>query len=53
MDEEKGINKILKWAGIAALIALPVLVLLRKRKVQESETNWDDESNIFAAELEE
>lgn len=53
MDEEIGMKKILKWAALAALIALPVIVLFRKCKEQESETNMDDESNIFARELEE
>ena len=51
MDED--MKKILKWAGIVALIALPVIVILKKRIAQQSEKSWDDEPNIFASELEE
>ena len=53
MDEDKSLVKVLKWAGILALIAVPVFLVLRKRKSQEEDSYNDDESNIFAAELEE
>jgi len=53
MDEDKGLMKILKWAGLAALIAVPLIVFLKKRKDSISDDSPDDESNIFAAELEE
>ncbi|HZY09872.1 MAG TPA: hypothetical protein VFF29_01845 [Bacteroidota bacterium] len=45
--------KILKWASIAALIAFPFVLFLRRRRVGQSTTIIDDESNIFASELEE
>ncbi len=53
MDKDSIIIKILKWAGIAALIAVPVYLVLRKKKSKEDEISSDEESNIFAAELEE
>jgi hypothetical protein len=53
VEEEKSINKILKWAGILALIAVPVYLVLRKRKAEERDAYADDDSNIFASELEE
>ena len=53
MDEGTGLKKILKWAGIVTIIALPVIVLLKKRKNCSSDVPEDDESNIFTAELEE
>lgn len=53
MDEGTGLKKILKWAGLLAIIALPVIVLLKKRKNCSSDVPEDDESNIFTAELEE
>lgn len=49
-------KKILKWAGIVALIAVPVYLVLRKKKEEAPETPStyeEDDSNIFAAELEE
>jgi hypothetical protein len=53
MDEDKGLKKILKWAGLAALIAVPLIVILKKRKESLADNSLDDESNIFAADLEE
>ena len=53
MDEEKNLKKILKWAGILALIAVPVYLVLKKRKSEDKDSYTDDDSNIFAAELEE
>jgi len=53
MDEDKGLMKILKWAGLAALIAVPLIVFLKNRKDSASDNSSEDESNIFASELEE
>jgi hypothetical protein len=32
MDESTAVKKVLKWAGIFALVALPLAMLLRKKK---------------------
>jgi len=53
MDEDKGLKKIFKWAGLAALIAIPIMVILKKQKNSQRKDSLDDESNIFATELEE
>jgi hypothetical protein len=54
MDDEKKLPKIVKWAGIVALIAIPVVVLLKARKANRgSESTENEDSNIFANELEE
>ena len=53
MDDEKNFKNFLKWAGIVALIAVPVYLVLRKRKSEDKDAYTDDDSNIFAAELEE
>lgn len=53
MDEEKGLIRVLKWAGIIALIAVPVFMVLQKKKAKNPDAMSDDDSNIFAAELEE
>lgn len=52
MDEEKGLIRVLKWAGIIALIAVPVFMVLKKKRPDLDAVDMDD-SNIFAAELEE
>ena len=53
MEEEKNLKKVLKWAGIAALIAVPVIVLLKKKRNQHPDYDREDDSNIFASELDE
>ena len=53
MEDNTGLKKFFKWAGIIALLALPVVVLLKRKKDRSVETIADDESNIFSAELEE
>ena len=54
MDEKPGTLKILTWLGVAALVALPVVVFLSKRRSHEVvQDSSDDSSNIFALELEE
>lgn len=51
MDSDKSLLKILKWAGIAALVALPIVVLLKKRKKDESDPPLADDDDIFSSEL--
>jgi uncharacterized membrane protein YjfL (UPF0719 family) len=51
MDDKDSIRKILKWAGIVALVALPVYLIVKKGKSQKDSQQADDESNIFSSEL--
>lgn len=51
-EEEQGLVKVLKWAGIIALIAVPVYMVFKKKSKQSTETMYEDEANIFASELE-
>lgn len=54
MDKNKGVLKFLKWVGIVALVALPLAIFFKKRKPETSSNSFPDEdSNIFASELEE
>ena len=53
MDDERTVLKFLKWVGVVALVSLPLVVLLRNRKSQNTETFKEDESDIFASELRE
>ena len=53
MEDNSTLKKFLKWAGIVALVALPVVDLLKRKKNRSLEPLADDESNIFSAELEE
>lgn len=55
MDENKnGFMRFLKWAGIVALVTLPFVVFLKRRRSPEPiPMSVDDNDNIFASELEE
>jgi len=53
MEERDTLKSVLKWAGIAALVAIPLVVLLKKWKDNPRDQVAEDDSNIFASELEE
>ena len=55
MSDDNVIKKFLTWAGIAAIVAIPVMVYLRKKRddVPASARVIADDTDIFAAELEE
>jgi len=53
MEEQNTLKAILKWAGIAALVAIPLVVIFKKRKESSRKSIAEDDSNIFASELEE
>lgn len=51
-DDEKSFFKVLKWAGIVALVTVPLVVYLKKRKADPSvASSSNDDSDIFDAEL--
>ena len=49
-DETKKLSKFLKWVGIAALAAVPVILLVKKMNSKQSSA-VEDEDNIFDEEL--
>ena len=51
MEEDKKLMKFLKWAGIAALVAVPVFLLLKSRKSENGKATVEDEADIFSSEL--
>jgi hypothetical protein len=51
-DDEKSFFKVLKWAGIVALVTVPLVVYLNKRKADAAvPSSSNDDSDIFDAEL--
>ena len=52
MEESNGLKKVLKWAGIAALVAIPFLIFIKKRRGEDQTSQTDEESSIFDTELE-
>ena len=53
-SNDNGLKKVLTWAGIIALVAIPIVIFLRKKDGQRIEELTDDgDGNIFAADFEE
>jgi hypothetical protein len=53
MEDKAKFVKIVKWAGLMALIAIPVVVYMKSRKAaQRSEAPENEESDIYATEQE-
>ncbi len=51
-DDSKTLKRVLTWVGVAALIALPLVILLRKKRTgPEAEPADDDSMDIYSAEL--
>lgn len=44
-------TKILTWAGLIAVLSLPILLLAKKGRPQERREIQEDENNIFGEEL--
>ncbi len=52
MNDDTKITDIIKWIGIACLVAVPIYLISKHfKQQQENLTDYDDE-NIFASELE-
>jgi hypothetical protein len=51
MNDNKDFMKVLKWAGIIALIAVPVFMVLKKKQQRDADRTDEDDANIFSAEL--
>ncbi|MBI4548180.1 MAG: hypothetical protein HY707_09375 [Ignavibacteriae bacterium] len=51
-ENDKEFMTILKWAGVVALVAVPLVLFLKKLKAQEIDETTEDDANIFAGELE-
>jgi hypothetical protein len=54
MDEEKNIMKVLKWAGIIVLVALPIAILLKKRRAEVPvPVQREDDADFYTSDLHE
>ncbi len=53
MDEDKSIKTFLKIVGIAALVAIPVVFLVKKLRADEGESLSGEDGNIFSEDFSE
>lgn len=51
MDEDKNLFNVLKWIGIAALVAIPIYFISKHVLEEEQQVEDFDDENIFAEEL--
>ena len=50
MENKNNVTTILKWIGIGTLIALPVVLFIKRLKERQEEMMLDDEADIYAEE---
>lgn len=50
MDTEKGVMTILKWAGLLALLSIPIYLLTRALAEEQAQSGYD-EDDIWGEEL--
>jgi hypothetical protein len=53
MGKENCAVRVMKWVGVLAMIVLPLVVFAKKRKPDTMDGLGEDDSNIFASELQE
>jgi hypothetical protein len=42
--------KLLKWVGVAALVSLPIFLIVKKLRTEEADMALEDEFDIYAEE---
>jgi hypothetical protein len=52
MKESTGMNKILAWAGIVALVTIPVVVYLKKLRSRSEPVEECTDEDIYSADFE-
>ena len=50
MSKTSDLKTVFKWLGVAAIAAIPILILIKKLSA-EADSKLFDESDIFAEEL--
>lgn len=48
MENKNNLTTILKWIGLGTLIALPVVLFIKRLKERQEEAMVDDEADIYA-----
>lgn len=52
MERDNDFRRILAWTGVLALLSVPIVMLLRRRRPEDVHQPYSEEGNVFEAELE-
>ncbi len=52
MARENELSRWIAWTGVLALLSVPVLLLLRKKRVVDVHQSYAEDGNVFESELE-
>jgi len=52
MERDNELRRFLTWTGVLALISVPLVMLLRRRRNGDGYHSYAEEGNVFESELE-
>ena len=52
MESNNDFVRFLKWTGVLALISVPIVLLLRRKKQDSGTQSYAEDGNVFESELE-
>ncbi len=50
LNNKLSMMKFLKWIGVAALVSLPIYLIVKKLRTEEADVTIEDEFDIYAEE---
>ncbi|HLB00412.1 MAG TPA: hypothetical protein VJO14_03410 [Bacteroidota bacterium] len=52
MERDNELRRFLAWTGVLALLSVPILMLLRRKRNGDRFYSYAEEGNVFESELE-
>ncbi len=52
MESNSEIRRFLAWTGFFALLSVPIVMLLRRKRAEDVHQPYAEEGNVFESELE-
>ena len=52
MERDNEIRRFLAWTGVLALLSVPIMLLLRRKRPADAHQSYAEEGNVFESELE-
>jgi len=52
MEPDNELRRFLAWTGVLALLSVPIVMLLRRKRSADAHQSYAEEGNVFESELE-
>ena len=52
MEPDNELRRFLAWTGVLALLSVPIVMLLRRKRIADAHQPYAEEGNVFESELE-